>query len=258
MLGGTERPSARRSEGREKIDRNSLEARSPLGASSQRTKAKEEAWPVRAKEREILLEDVAGPQSMRDVKSLGINCLGGTKGKRSERDREGKGGQSKEGGHYRGTENTKLAALIGGPSLGSIKGERKTKTKPRQKTGPLLKTVNGLLANSPAEQPSSRDRASMQTVSWQQTPTETLISFQHEEVSGLPVTNASQGHNGVDLSQLPLPGMEDMVAVDMGNHGQDDLGSWFDFEIPAEPAEDGLLMGLDVPMDDLSDLTLMM
>ncbi len=61
----------------------------------------------------------------------------------------------------------------------------------------------------------------------------------------------------VDLSQLPLPGMDEMTVADMGPQVQDDMGSWFDFDDTTQ-ATDELVMGLDVPMDDLSDLGMMM
>lgn len=67
--------------------------------------------------------------------------------------------------------------------------------------------------------------------------------------------NDSEGH--IDLSALPLPGMEDLSVTDMGP--QQDLNSWLDFDVE-DPLQqtDEFLMGLDVPMDDLSELGMMM
>jgi hypothetical protein len=51
--------------------------------------------------------------------------------------------------------------------------------------------------------------------------------------------------------------MDEMTVPDMDPQVQDDMGSWFDFDDPSQPSDE-LVMGLDVPMDDLSDLGMMM
>lgn len=197
---------------------------------------KEGVWTGRAREREAFLEDGSGYACTRDVNTLSLNGLGGIKGKRSERERDGK---VKEGG-------------AGGRSGHSnVKGERKTKTKPRQKTGPLLKSVHGLVAKAAEQQPGkgrllNEGRAGA---------TERQAMRSEEVMPSLGALQEAvvEGDGQIDLSAIPLPGMEEMSM------GQADMGSWLDFDLedPLQQTDD-FLMGLDVPMDDLSGLQMMM
>jgi hypothetical protein len=221
------------------VEKDFVEDKSSPGDHNKHMTLKDEAWPIRAKKREALLEDVSG---------RGFNnCSGGsTKGKRSEQDRDGKGGLARDGNaNIHPSESSRL---------GNVKGERKTKMKPRQKIRPLLKNVN-VLAKSLTEQQGSKDRTSGQI------PTPKLVSFGEESISMMPVPEElglEINVDGiVDLSQLPLPGMDEMTVPDMGPQVQDDMGSWFDFDDATQPTDE-LVMGLDVPMDDLSDLGMMM
>lgn len=188
---------------------------------------KEEAWVSRARDREAFLEDVSGYTSTRDVNTLSSNGLGGIKGKRSERDRDAKGG----------------APPRTAPS--NAKGERKTKTKPRQKTGPVLKPLQGLVAKT-ADQQSGKVRSSSHEGYGARQATR-----REEPMPSLPVFQDLQAEpdGPLDLDGIPLPGMEEM------NMDQADIGSWLDFNLedPMQPTDDGL-MGLDIPMDDLSGL----
>jgi hypothetical protein len=171
-------------------------------------------WSNRSKEREVFLEDVVGSGS--------APC--GTKGKRSERERDGNG--------MKGRPGLSVSVSVGG----AVKGERKTKTKPRQKTGPLLKAVNGLLGKQ-TESISSSGRLKPEPSS-----------------SAGPGTEPRKegGEPTLDLSHLQIPSMEEL-----GAQGQD-LGSWLDFDDPSLPDAGGDFVGLDVPPDDLADLAMMM
>ncbi|KAH7442035.1 hypothetical protein KP509_03G067900 [Ceratopteris richardii] len=187
-----------------------------VGTPSERTG--DDMWCTRSKEREILLEDVGVSGNVGSV-------LCGTKGKRSERERDaGSGkGSSRQG-------------------LGSIKGERKTKTKPRQKTAPLLKAVNGLLGK-PSDLPEKSGAR---------------VKRDAPGVGFGSVEAQIEGEGAIDLSSLQIPGMDDLVVNgDLGGQGQD-LGSWLDFDDPGLPDTGGDFMGLDVPMDDLADLSMIM
>ncbi|KAI5076464.1 hypothetical protein GOP47_0008529 [Adiantum capillus-veneris] len=202
--------------GTDKVDKDSCESDQPaVGTPSERTGDKDDIWCTRPNEREVLLEEVGGSGSVGSV-------LCGTKGKRSERDGTGKGS--------------------GRQGLGAIKGERKTKTKPRQKTAPLLKAVNGLLGK-PSELPEKSGARIKQ------------------ESMGVGLGGADaqgEGEGTIDLSHLQIPGMDDLVGNgDLGGQGQD-LGSWLDFDDPGLPDAGGDFMGLDVPMDDLADLSMIM
>ena len=85
--------------------------------------AKEDPWTNNVKQRELLLDEVVGSITGGTLKTsgLGTSLVSNTKGKRSERDREGKG-------HNRDSLRS------GRPSSSNAKGERKNKTKPKQKT----------------------------------------------------------------------------------------------------------------------------
>lgn len=203
----------------QKVDKDSCESdQLAVGTPSERTGDRDDVWCTRSKEREVLLEDVGGSGS-------GGSVLCGTKGKRTERERDA--------GNVKGGRQ----GLVG-----AIKGERKTKTKPRQKTAPLLKAVNGLLGK-PSELP------------------EKPVGRVKQETMGVGLGGVEvqpEGEGTIDLSHLQLPGMDDLVVNgDLGGQGQD-LGSWLDFDDPGLPDAGGDFMGLDVPMDDLADLSMIM
>ncbi|KAJ7517342.1 hypothetical protein O6H91_21G019600 [Diphasiastrum complanatum] len=179
--------------------------------------------------------------SMRDITALGNKIFGGTKGKRSERDRDGKS-QGEE-------------MIIRNPSdgrarhaTGNIKGERKTKTKPRQKTAPLFKAMNGLLG-MPAELP--RD-VSVVSASVQDRVEKNASRKDDVGISTADCALEPSISGAIDLSHLQIP---DDLGVADGLGPTQDLGSWFDFEdANLQDGHDELLVGLSVPMDDLADL----
>ncbi|KAJ7516526.1 hypothetical protein O6H91_22G061500 [Diphasiastrum complanatum] len=181
--------------------------------------------------------------SMRDVSTLGSTVFGGTKGKRSERDRDGKS-QGKEMITKNQSDGRSRNAT------GNIKGERKTKTKPRQKTAPLFKAINGLLG-MPAEVP--RDVSSVPT--FVQDRVEKNVNKKDEvQINTAVDTQESSISGTIDLSQLQIP---DDLGIHDGLGPNQDLNSWFgDFDDPNQEDGQGELsmIGLSVPMDDLSDL----
>lgn len=197
---------------------------------------KEEARE-RAEEREIFLDDVSGHTSTRDVNTLSSNGFGGIKSKRSERDRNGKG---KDGG------------APARSSQGNAKGEQKNKTKPRQKTGSLLKSMQGAVpkaADSTQQQQPGKSRDSNQaTVAGERHSGVRRDEATMPSLSGLPEAQA-EAEGPLDLSTIPLSGLEDMSMV-----------SWLDFDLedPMQATDEFQNMGLDVPMDDLSGLNMMM
>lgn len=210
---------------------------------SEQAGVKDELWSTRGKKRELPLEEVVGSGILRGAPALEATLVGGTKGKRSERDREGKG-QSKEILTRSGT------AKSGRPGLGNAKGERKNKPKPRQKTAQLSATVNGLLGK-PAEAPKLSVSDSGEKTS------DKLGKPKNDHNPGTTQDISHDNEGAIDLSHLQLPGMEDFVVTDdLGGQGQD-LGSWLNFEDEALQDGAGDFMGLDVPMDDLSDLAMM-
>lgn len=220
-------------------DRESCDTLQAIAPYSEQTIVKDELWSTRVKKRELPLEEVVGSGISRGAPALEATLVGGTKGKRSERDREGKG-QSKEILTRSGT------AKSGRPGLGNAKGERKNKPKPRQKTAQLSAT-NGLLGK-PAEAPKLSVSDSCEKAS------DKLVKQKNDHNPGATQDISHDNEGAIDLSHLQLPGMEDFVVTDdLGGQGQD-LGSWLNFEDEAFQDGAGDFMGLDVPMDDLSEL----
>ncbi|CAK9144149.1 unnamed protein product [Ilex paraguariensis] len=206
--------------------------------SSDHAPGKEDAWSTK-KKKELLLDDVGGTISTLSGAPSGIrsSLSSSAKGKRSERDREGKG-NSREVLSRNGTTK------IGRPASGYVKGERKSKTKPKQKTTQLSASVNGLLGKV-SEQPKT-------TMTSMKKSSETSARGMAKDKDDF---NFDGLEDPIDLSNLQIPEMDVLgVPDDLGDQGQD-LGSWLNFE------EDGLqdhdFMGLEIPMDDLSDLKMM-
>ncbi|XP_010271669.1 PREDICTED: uncharacterized protein LOC104607682 isoform X3 [Nelumbo nucifera] len=199
----------------------------------------------RGKRKEVLLDDVVGSAGSRGTPALGNTILGGTKGKRSERERD----QNKD------ILTRTSVAKSGRPSLQSFRGERKTKTKSKQKTAHLSNSGNGLLGRltetTHPTYPSVRGSSEKVTNS----------TSKMSEV-GLPPGNVPQDlskdiEEPIDFSNLQLHELDSIeelgVSNDLGGH--QDLSSWLNFD------EDGLQdhdsMGLEIPMDDLSELNML-
>ncbi|XVF48956.1 hypothetical protein PTKIN_Ptkin03bG0229700 [Pterospermum kingtungense] len=196
---------------------NSSDLLPPTNQLSDQSTIKDDSWSNRVKKRELLLEDVVGgtigPSTAQS--GIGSSLSSSTKGKRSERDREGKG-------HGREVLSRNGTNKIGRP-VSNVKGERKSKTKPKQKTTQLSVSVNGLLGKM-SEQPKPS----------------TSVSKSSEVTAN---NNAKEKDEfGLDvLDDLQLPGQ--------------DLGSWLN--IDDDGLQDHDFMGLEIPMDDLSDLNMM-
>ncbi|KAJ7979300.1 Serine/arginine repetitive matrix protein 2 isoform 2 [Quillaja saponaria] len=215
-------------------DLNSTDVILPVNFSSEQTRVKEETWSNRVKKRELLLDDVGGMIGNPSVpSSIGTAMLNSAKGKRSDRDRDGKG-------HSREVVSKNGTTKVGRPALSSAKGERKSKAKPKQKTTQLSVSVNGLLGKT-SEQP----KPTLPSVA-KSNEMSTNSNAKETDENGL---DGLDDPESIDLSSLQLPGIDVL-----GGQGQD-LGSWLNIE------DDGLhdndFMGLEIPMDDLSDLNMM-
>ncbi|XP_071696844.1 uncharacterized protein [Rutidosis leptorrhynchoides] len=186
---------------------------------SDQTTGKDDVWSSRVKKRELYLDDVVAATSS----GIGTTILNSAKGKRSGRDREGKGnGLSKNGG-----------PKIGRPTSGNVKGERKNKTKPKLKTSQLSTSHNGPTGKLPDQH-------------------RTLSSVSNSfDIKNNTVTVKDDYHSvePLDFSHLQLPEMDVL-----GEQGED-IGSWLN--IDDEILQDDDFMGLEIPMDDLSDLNMM-
>ncbi|XP_031115676.1 uncharacterized protein LOC116019553 [Ipomoea triloba] len=177
----------------------------------------------RGKKKEVLLDDVSG------TASRATSTLGGAKGKRSERDRDSAArNEIPKAGHL---------------SLGISKGDRKTKTKPKQKTAQLSTSGNG---------------------TYNKKFSEPVMPLNSGEANGnmkiegnVPLNSPRQPKESADLANLPLP-LNDIdqigldVAPDIG--GAQDLNSWFNFD--DDGLQDDDCIGLEIPMDDLSELNM--
>lgn len=178
----------------------------------------------RGKKKELLLDDVG----LRSASTLGNSFMGGAKGKRSGRER-GKG----TSGRNSGTKG-------GRSSAGYSRGERNTKTKPKQKTAQLSTSGNGSLSKLMGNDNSEHQLA--------RGSNEVVSSGSNRK--SIPI----ETEEPMDLTNLhELDSIELGVANELNGH--QDLDSWLNID------EDGLqddAVGLDIPMDDLSELNMIL
>ncbi|XP_020276402.1 uncharacterized protein LOC109850747 isoform X1 [Asparagus officinalis] len=198
---------------REDVHKSSDAFRS-LNHLTEQTYGMEDQWSNKLKKKELLLDEVVGSATgmLRASSGLGGSLVSGTKGKRSERDRDGKV-QSRDSASRNGTAK-------------NVKGERK-KSKPKQK---LSASVNGLLGVGTE----TRNKASPSAPK----------SNDHVTRNG----NKEDDAEAMDLSSLHLPEID---VADFGAQGQD-IGSWLNIE--DDGLQDNDFMGLQIPMDDLSEV----
>ncbi|GLT57049.1 hypothetical protein SLA2020_300510 [Shorea laevis] len=177
----------------------------------------------RGKKKEVLLDDVGGSASLRAASMLGNTLLGGAKGKRSERERD--------------KDIRSNIGKAGRASISDTKGERKTKSKPKHKTAQLSTSGNGFI-NKFTETTH---------------PVYSSSSGNKKREVGSSRDNAPQ-HESQEMKEnldLQVPGFDSIEELGVANQ---DLDAWLNIE------EDGLqdhdLMGLEIPMDDLSELNM--
>lgn len=211
----------------------------PLNHVSEQTIGKEDTWSNRVKKRELLsLDDVGGAAGNSTAPSVMGNSLSSSaKGKRSERDRDGKG-------HNREVSRNGTTK-IGRPSLPNVKGERKSKSKPKQKTTQLSVSVNGLLGKM-SEQPKPALPSVLKS-----SEVTTSSNAKEKEDFGF---GALDDPESIDFSKLP--GMDVLGDPDELDGQAGDLGSWLSI-VDDDGLQDHDFMGLEIPMDDLSDLNMM-
>ncbi|KAF1892414.1 hypothetical protein Lal_00010879 [Lupinus albus] len=212
-----------------------------INNSSEQNNGKEELWSNKVKKRELSLDDVGGAIGTSSAPSgIGSSLSSSTKGKRSERDRDGKG-QNREVLSRNGTTKT------GRPALSSAKGERKSKAKPKPKATQNSISVNCLLGKL-----SDQSKPVLPSAS---EPNEMSTNSKAKEKGKFGMGELDDDPETIDLSNLQLPGMDVLGEPgDLDGQGQD-LGSWLNFE--DDGLQDNDCMGLQIPMDDLSDLNMM-
>lgn len=229
----------------DKIERGLLDTHETLNHSSDQDFAKSGPILNRGKKKEVLLDDVGGSASLRATSTLGNNLLGGAKGKRSERERD-KDGLARNS-----------AAKAGRPSLGNFKGERKTKTKPKQKTAQISTSGNGFVGRNteatPPLYPSFSGSDELITNDSNKKREVGLMS-----PGNVPQDSFKEVKEPMDFPSLQIHELDSIEELGVGSDlgGPQDLSSWLNFD------EDGLQdhdsMGLEIPMDDLSDLNMIL
>ncbi|CAH9147392.1 unnamed protein product [Cuscuta epithymum] len=177
----------------------------------------------RGKKKEVLLDDVGGTTFRTATTPLdGPTLFGSAKGKRSERD-----------------TSSVRNAKTGRPSLASNpKGDRKTRTKPKQRTGQLSTTSYNkfLEAPIPMESPViNTDNGNVKNECSREVKKESA-----DPISNLPLLNEIVDTIGEEL------------GPDLG--APQDLNSWFNFDV--DGMQDHDFIGLDIPPDDLSELNM--
>ncbi|KAI4380348.1 hypothetical protein MLD38_006547 [Melastoma candidum] len=199
---------------------------------SEQASGKDDMWPNRVKKKELLLQEVGGVASV-----IGNTLSSNTKGKRSERDRDGKG-KSREMLSRPGNNKNGRSTLL------NSKGERKSKAKPKQKMTQLSISINGLLGNT-VEKPKS-----VLSTGSKLNPVTTSSNSKSFAM------NTHDDAEAIDLSSLQIPEIDEFgVSDNLGGQGQD-LDSWLNIDDDNLHGDD--FMGLEIPMDDLSDVKLML
>ncbi|KAG8390776.1 hypothetical protein BUALT_Bualt01G0118600 [Buddleja alternifolia] len=180
----------------------------------------------RAKKKEVLLDGVGGAV-FRASSALGI--LAGAKGKRSERDRD------------RDPSTKSTITKAGRSSMGGSKGDRKAKSKPKQKTAQLSNTTNSVY-------PSGSGGGSGES--------ENKSGNRKKDVRFMSSSGNVPLVESKELTNLPLndiDGIEEL-GVDSEIEPPQDLNSWFNFEVDGVQDHDSV--GLEIPMDDLAELNM--
>ncbi|XVF46908.1 hypothetical protein PTKIN_Ptkin03bG0066000 [Pterospermum kingtungense] len=194
----------------------------PAVHSSEHAVSKYGSMLNKGRKREVLIDDVVGSASSRVTATLDGAAIGGLRGKRSERDRSQIPG-------------------AGRTSLDGSKGDRKTKAKPKQKINQLSTSGNGF--NGRLTEPFLTNRGSSQPSS---NPSK-MTTEREASPSKIHQNSSKEADEPIDFAEL-----DTMEELGVSNDPQD-LSSWLTFD------EDGLqdhdsIIGLDIPMDDLSDL----
>ncbi|KAL0322125.1 UNVERIFIED_CONTAM: hypothetical protein Scaly_2508900 [Sesamum calycinum] len=168
----------------------------------------------RGKKKEVLLDDVVGGAVFRA--SLGI--LGGAKGKRSERDRD------------RDASTKNAVAKAGRLSMGGSKGERKTKSKPKQKTAQLstsgsafvnkfTDTTNSLFHSASGSGESANNSGSRKK------------DVRFIPSGNAPSVSSKEIKEPIDFPNLPVNDIDGIEDLDSEIGAQQDFNAWFNFEV---------------------------
>ncbi|XP_044483678.1 uncharacterized protein LOC123209625 [Mangifera indica] len=175
--------------------------------------------------REVLIDDVVGSASSRVTSTLdNSNLVGGARGKRNEKDRDYK---------------TISVSVAGRSSLDNLKNERKTKVKTKHKDNHSVGGRPCVIGSNPSLTKPSNGRGR-----------EVGLSSPGKIAEG-----SWKVEDPVDFSNLQLNELDPM-ALDVSNDlgAPQDLNSWLNFD----GLQDHDSVGLEIPMDDLTDLNMLM
>ncbi|KAK4835115.1 hypothetical protein QYF36_005437 [Acer negundo] len=200
----------------DKFDRGSFDAFRTRTLSNDQDFIKTGPIFNRGRKKEVLLDDVGGSASLRAASAIGNTSIGGAKGKRSERERD------------KDMAIRNSAAKPGRASMGNAKGERKMKSKPKQKIAQLSTSGNGFSDKFAEATPSLHSSANIS-----------------KEVVNNGVNKKTDGEEVKE----PFDIMEQL-----GEH--QDLSNFLSNLNEDEELGDNDLMGLEIPMDDLSELNM--
>ncbi|KAJ7970579.1 Spectrin beta chain, brain [Quillaja saponaria] len=189
----------------------------------------------RSKKKELMLDDVGVCASLRAASSL----LGGAKGKRSERERD--------------KDTSRISSAKSDRPY--MRGERKTKAKPKPKAAHQRSTTkNGLASKftetTNSEHPSVSSSGEVMTDS--SNIKSKVGSLSHGQY---PNDSSKELEEPIDFKNLQLHELDSMELGEVNElGGHQDLGSWLN--IDEDGVQDHDSVGLATPMDDLSDLNM--
>ncbi|OMO89173.1 hypothetical protein COLO4_19888 [Corchorus olitorius] len=211
----------------------------PSVHSSEHAVSKYGSMLNKGRKREVLIDDVVASASSRVTTTLD-GTVGGMRGKRSERDRDQSRDNLRNGS----------ASAAGRTSLDGSKGDRKTKAKPKQKNSHLSTSANGFSGR--LSDPLLPGRGSSQALANAGNMTEREARL--SSPNNIHRDSTKEADEPIDFANLQLNELDPMEELGVSNDlaGPQDLSSWLNFD------EDGLQdhdsIGLEIPMDDLSDL----
>lgn len=169
--------------------------------------------------------------------------MDGAKGKRSERDRD----------RDASTRNTVVRA--GRSSMGGSKGERKAKSKPKQKTAQLSTSANGFI-NKFADTTNSIHPLASGSGELANNSGNRKKDVRFMSSGNIPPVSSNDMKESMEFADLPLNDIDSIeeLGVDSDIGGPQDLNSWLNFDMDGLQDHDSI--GLEIPMDDLAELNM--
>ncbi|KAK7269689.1 hypothetical protein RIF29_22423 [Crotalaria pallida] len=179
----------------------------------------------RGKKKELLLDDIGG--GLGSASTIGNSG----KGKRSERERD------------KGTSGRNSVAKAGRSSADhSMRGERNTKAKPKQKAARLSTSGNGSPSKLTDNENSKKQLA--------------CGSDEGKAGSSSPVSNKTKDLSIPAEQPMDLTNLHELDSIAVNElNGHQDLDAWL-INIDEDDLQDEDVVGLDIPMDDLSALNI--